>query len=327
MNSVIVPEYIEDAFAWAEMAVSGIPTGERQKEILQRAFTAAQAREPTFPVFIHFPLLVYGLFHDEIEQAVPLTGVTTLFFMGIDLFDDVADGDLPEDVWDGVGDDEVNLAAATLFFSLPLLAAGNLKTSEITKSTIRDVLAKGFFTMASGQHADLLYTGAGAVSPDTVEDSVRFKAGEELATFARLAALHANASEKNVEHCACLGRAAGTAMQLTSDAVDLFAASWSRDLAKGTRTLPVALYLDSLDDAGRNNFVKILHEARTDRIAQETVRRLLTDGGILRKMACITEMYCGEALMHLDMLGSDRPSADELRSFIRKISFFPRIQD
>lgn len=327
MNSVIVPEYIEDAFAWAEKAVPGLATGERQKEILQRAFTAAHAREPTFPVFIHFPLLVYGLFHDDIEHAVPLTGVTTLFFMGIDLFDDVADGDLPEDVWDGVGDDEVNLAAATLFFSLPLLAAGNLRTSEITKSKIRDVLARGFFTMASGQHMDLFYAGALAVSPDTIEDSVRFKAGEELATFARLAALHANASEEDVDRCAYLGRAAGTAMQLTSDAIDLFAASWSRDLAKGTRTLPVALYLDSLDDAGQNDFVRILHEARTDRIAQETVRRLLTEGGVLRKMACITEMYCGEALMHLDMLGSDRPSADELRSFIRKISFVPRIQD
>ena len=327
MNSVIAPEIIEEAFAGAEKTALALAPGKRQKEILQSAFTAARAKKPGFPVFIHFPLLVYGLFHDDIRPAVPLTGVTTLFFMGIDLFDDIADGDLPGDVWDGVGGDEISLAAATLFFSLPLLAAGDLMTSGSTKSKIQNVLARGFFTMASGQHTDLFYAGAGAVSPDTVEESVRLKAGEELATFARLAALHASASVEEVERCACLGRAAGTAMQLTSDAVDLFASPWSRDLANGTRTLPIALYLDTLDNAGRDDFVRTLDKARTDRAAQETVRRLLTDGGVLRKMACITEMYCGEALMHLDMLGSDRPASGELRSFIRDISFLPRARN
>ena len=192
---------------------------------------------------------------------------------------------------------------------------------------MQHVLARGFFKMASGQHTDLFCAGTATVSPGRIEDSVRLKAGEELAVFALLAALHASASEDEVKRCISLGKAVGTAMQLTTDAIDLFAAPWSRDLAKGTRTLPVALYLDSLTKTGREDFIKVLHQARTDRISQDVVRRRLVEGGVLQKMACITEMYCGEALMHLDMLDSGRPSVDELRSLIRKISFIPQIQD
>jgi geranylgeranyl pyrophosphate synthase len=327
MSSVLLPEYREEAFVWAETSAMSHATSGRQRELLKRAFTGARAKDPDFPLFIHFPRLVYGLFCDDIRPAVPMTGVTTLFFMGIDLFDDVADGDLPQEVWEGAGDEEVSLAAATLFFSLPLRAVGDLKTKEITKSKMQAVLGNGFFAMASGQHTDLFYTGAATVSPKTVEESVMLKTGEELATFARLAALYADAPDESVDRCAALGKSFGTAMQLVSDAVDIFVAPWSRDLAKGTRTLPVALYLDSLDEAGREDVLKILALARTDRRMQEVVRGRLIEGGVLQKMACITEMYCGEALMHLDMLGSARPSAGELRSLITRHSFFSTNHD
>jgi geranylgeranyl pyrophosphate synthase len=325
MNSIISPAYIKEVFDWAENLALSLATVERQREIFRIAFKSARSKEKSFPVCIHFPLLIYGLFREDIERAVPLAGVTTLFYMGVDLFDDIADGDLPTEVWKGVGAAEINLAAATLFFSLPLLAVRELEIPEITKSKMQDVLARGFLAMASGQHIDLHCAGMEMVSPDEIENSVLSKSGKELATFARLAALLADATGEQVERCASLGKAYGTAIQLTSDVLDIFAAPWSRDLAKGTRTLPIALHMDLLDGAKRENFVKILHQAETDRIAQESVCRHLIKEGIHKKMAFIAELYCGEARMHLDMLGPDRPSSDKLRTEIMEISFFNKV--
>ena len=156
-----------------------------------------------------------------------------------------------------------------------------------------------------------------------IEASARAKSGEELATFARLAALFAGASGDQVERCASMGRAYGTALQLASDVANLYATGWSRDLAAGTRTLPIALHLRSLDGAGKREFTELLRRARTDRGSQEAVCTRLAEGGVLQRMVLITEMYRGEALMHLDMAGSAGPAADDLRGLIKKGSFVP----
>jgi geranylgeranyl pyrophosphate synthase len=321
MSSVIIHDHIEDVFNQAENLAMSLATVKRQREILRIAFRGARAKETSFPVFIHFPLLMYGLFREDMERAIPVAGVTTLFYMGLDIFDDIADGDLPKDIWEGIGDEELNQTAATLFFSLPALAIRKLEIPEITKTKMQEALAKGFLAVASGQIIDMHCAGAGTVSPDEIKNSVVLKTGEQLAMYARLAAMLADASEEQVERCASLGRAYGTALQFGSDIYDIFAAHWSRDLASGTRTLPIALFMNSLDKAGREEFVKLLYRAQTDRSAQEVVRENLIKNRVLQKMAFITEHYSKEALAHFDMLSSNTLSADELRTQIETISY------
>jgi geranylgeranyl pyrophosphate synthase len=315
-----LPDHIDEALSWAEEFALSQASVERQRKILQIAFEALRTKEGGFSVFIHFPLLVYSLFREDLKRAVPLAGLTTLFYTGVDLFDDVADGDLPADAWRGVTSGEVNLAASSLFFSLPMLAIENLQASKNTKSRMRVVLAQGFLEMVSGQHVDLFCAGAENVSPDKIENSVIAKAGGELAFFARLAALLAEAPAEVEEICAKMGRSYGTALQLTSDVHDIFFAPWSRDLASGARTMPIALHLDILEEAEQKDFVVLMDQARTDRHAQEAVRERLIADGVLRKMAMIIEIYCGEALNYLEKINSMSPATAALRAQISSAS-------
>ena len=87
-----------------------------------------------------------------------------------------------------------------------------------------------------------------------------------------LAAAFAGAGAAALDQYDAMGRALGTAVQLTSDCRDLFEAPHSKDLAAGTRTLPIALTLDRLAGNERTEFVALLHRARTDTAAGMAVR-------------------------------------------------------
>ena len=297
---------------------------EHQRKMIKIAFTGLKKKRKSFPAFIHFPLLVYAALRGNIEPALPLATATTLFYLGVDIFDDVADGDLPVSLWKGFLDSEVNLIAATFFFSFPQLAISRMELSAKTIQQMQETMARGFLKMTAGQLADLNKAGSAETSVDDVEASVVAKSGEEYAMFALLSAQLAQTNEKLMKLCSSFGQACGVAAQLFSDCYDLFKAAHSRDLASGTRTLPIAFHLEGLKGQAREEFLRLLDLARTDPDAQKTVRNQLLATGELRKSAFVAESYCQQALHFLSKMEAMEPAADLLRQKIYNVSFFSK---
>lgn len=296
----------------------------RQRKMISLAFTGLKKKRKSYPAFIHFPLLVYAALRGNIEPALPLATATTLFFLGVDIFDDVADGDLPRSLWKGFHDSEINLIAATFFFSFPQLAISRMELSAKTIHQMQETLARGFLKMTAGQLADLSKAGSAETNVDDVEASVVAKSGEEYAMFALLSAQLAQTNERLMELCSSFGRACGVAAQLFSDCYDLFKAAHSRDLESGTRTLPIAFHLEALKGHARKDFLLLLDLARTDSDAQKTVRNELLATGELRKSAFVVESYCQQALRLLSEMEAMEPAAALLRQQIKNVSFFSR---
>lgn len=169
-----------------------------------------------------------------------------------------------------------------------------------------------------------LAAGSADISAAEVEASVAGKSGEQLATYASLAAQLAGAPSEVVTTYAAMGQAIGTAGQLASDCYDLFQASHSRDLANGTRTLPIALHLERHTGTERERFLMLLAQARHDKEAREAVRHCLRAAGELRRCAFVVEVYCQRALRALQQAQPLEPAGSGLRAMIDGMSFFPK---
>jgi len=272
--------------------------------------------------FIHLPLLVYeGLCGTE-RPAVGLAVATTLLFLGLDLFDDVADGDWPAAAPD-CSMAEVNLAAATLLCALPQLALAELDAPPPVLAAMQGTLARGLLRMAAGQQQDLASMGAIQVRSTDVEAAVIAKSGEEAAVFARLAAQLAQAPEHLAATWEELGRSLGAGSQLASDCYELFSDPEARDLAHGARTLPVALHLERLEGEERAAFLALLERARQDEASRDAVRARLRSDGQLRHCAFIVETYRQRALRLCEQANPLEPARSCLEAMIGGISFFP----
>lgn len=296
-----------------------------QRRLLLTAAAGLRAQveeEPDFPFpFLHLaPLLVRGLRRTGGDE-LPLAVATSLLFLGVDVIDDLADGDRPPH-WGTRTPAEVNLAGATLLAALTQLAVAELDAPDAVRAAMQRTLAEGLLRMGAGQGDDLAHTGRDEVRAEAVEASVEGKSGEEVATFAALAARYAGATEDVVETCAELGRALGTGAQIASDCHELFTEPDCRDLAHGSRTLPVALHLERLSGDERRAFLALLDRARGSAEARAAIRERLRAAGELRRCAFLVEIHCQRGLRALERLPLAEPARSAVRTMLRSISFF-----
>lgn len=288
------------------LALHGLETGTQEEEVLP---------------FIFVPRLICAGLTDDKEKSLPLSVATTLLFLGIDILDDIADGDLP-DYWQGHSISEINLAAATLLASLPQIALSELEVSETCRDAMQRILAQGLLRMSAGQQQDLVMNGQRNVSSQDIESSVAAKSGEEVAIFAALAAQFSGAAPHLITLYANMGKAMGTAGQLASDCHDLFQAAHSKDLANGTRTFPIALYLEKKTPEEKTIFLNLLARAKKGDAVIETIRDCLHRSGILRLCAFVVEVYCQRALTLLKKASPGGVAAADWAKLILHISFF-----
>src|SRR5579885_235729 len=220
---------------------------------------------PFYLSCVHVPLLVYAALRGDAEPALPLAVACLFVHAGLDLLDDVMDGDLPPD-WPG-GPAQAVLAGATLTGAVAPLALLALPAPPRTVLALQRLLSRAGLQLSSGQQADVA-TARTAPIPDGVG-------------VARLAGAPARA----LERWAAFGRALGAARQLRTDCFDLFAAAQSRDLAAGTRTLPIALYHDDLPEAERPAFHALVQRSAQDAAVRQAIREKLVATGILQSCA------------------------------------------
>jgi geranylgeranyl pyrophosphate synthase len=316
-----------EILAEAERFIRASTVTDEQALILELPLAEARARLDAGDVasaqfgYLRLPLLVYAAVRGDSRPALPLAVVALLLRAGVDLLDDVMDGDLP-DAWRARPPAEPVLAAATLLCALPLQALCALDAPPATVVALQRTLARSGLVMSAGQQRDVLLTGSRCVSVEAVERAVAGKSGEAVALLARLAAQLAGAASGRVERFAAMGQALGMAGQIRSDCADLFGPSASKDLAQGARTLPIALHLQALTDDERDPFLALLEAARTDPAAHDAIRTRLATAGILRECAVMIELYCDRARTALVEAGAGEPAASALRRLIDTCSFF-----
>jgi geranylgeranyl pyrophosphate synthase len=311
----------DDVLARAEAFALEHAATPDQRCLLQTAFEGARTRlprrtgPPDYLDCVHIPRWVYAAVRGDDAPALPLAVVTTLLWVGIALLDDVMDGDLSP-IWDGCRPAEVSLAGFTLVSATAPLALSTIDAAPATIVAMQQSLARGLLAMSGGQQRDVAMAGSSAVSAPAVEAAVAGKSGEMLAMFAAMAAQLARAPAEAVAAYAEMARILGIARQFHSDCYDLFAAPHSKDLANGTRTLPIALHLQQLAGSEREDFLTVLDHARTDPGARDAVRARLLDAGALHACAVVIELYCDRAGPALAQAQPREPGHSVLRRWI-----------
>jgi hypothetical protein len=264
---------------------------------------------------VEVPLAVYAAVRGETRPAVPLAAALGLFSVGLALGDHVTDDELGAD-WKRHSLADIQIMMVALLASLPQQIIDRLDAPAEVRAQMLGMLARGLLAMMGGQQQDVQTVGRSDVSAASVRASVEAKAGEGGALFASLAALLAGADPDRVEHYATMGRALGTAVQLASDCDDLFGAPHSRDLAAGTRTLPIALTLERLQGPARDEFAALLDGARTEVEAGVVVRQRIAEAGVLPLCAFRIEVYRQQALAALAAADAREPGGSWLKGLI-----------
>lgn len=289
---------------------------------LQKLTLEAQASPP--PVFLpclDLPVLVAQALGKSKNSLIPPGRIATLLYLGIDLLDDVADGDTHRH-WVGLEPAHLQLAATTLIASLAPLAIGEMDVSAELQNRFHKTIAGHLLKMSSGQSRDLGMTGRNPVSLEEVEEAIRGKSGEEAALFAALGALWAEASLETCLQYVALGRWVGMAAQIASDCHDLFQSEDSRDLIQGKRTLPIVFALSRMGSRERSSFHQSLEAARHDPSLRPGILQEIERHGARRFASIVVENYCQKALSVLDSVCPEEAVSPRMRDMIRSLSFF-----
>lgn len=273
------------------------------------------------PLSMELPLLVHAALTGDDAPAVPVAVAALLLYAGVELLDDLMDGDLGPN-WCRYRPSEVMLAATTLIATLPSLALASAKAPPRTLAALQRMLSRGLLAMSAGQQGDLALTGRDDATVERVDAIAQQKSGAFPAMAAAMASRLAGASRTVIGHYETFGRALGTARQFRSDCHDLFGPPDSRDLKHGTRSLPIALRLEHLAGQERDALLRVLNAARHDAEARATVRRCLRDAGVLGQCMSMVELYLGEAKHSLKAAAPSEPAAARLYALINEVSFF-----
>lgn len=317
----------DDVLARAEAFALRHAATPEQRRLLATALRGRRAALRRFDLApddldcIYVPRWVYAAICGDAAPALPLMVAAYLLWAGIDLLDAAMDDDpLPE--WQGCRPAEISLAAITLISAMTPLALATLGAPPVTVVAMQQTLARGLLAMSAGQQRDVAMAGGAAVTVGAVEASVMGKSGEGMAMLAALASQFAGAPEVDVATYAEMGRALGTARQLQSDCHDLFVNAHSRDLANGTRTLPIAWQLQGLTGDERDHFLALLERARVEPAARDEVRARLLEAGALWGSAFVIELHCERARRALAGAHPREPAAQALHRRIDDASLF-----
>lgn len=311
---------IDELTAFIERHAESPPQLQLLKGFLDRLKRDCNQSDPL--LFMELPLSVHIAAGGSQRSAYRVAAACSLAFMGADVLDDLADGDIrPE--WNGLAPGEITLAAATCLSALAPLAIAELGLPSQISAALHKTLAAGLLQMAAGQHDDLHTTGrTGGINPESIEKALKGKSGQEFAMFCSLASQAAGASEQSVGHYYSMGLAIGVAGQLASDCYELLEDPEARDLHHGTWTLPLAIHYSRLSAGEKSAFEKLLEQARNNESARSLVREAIRTSGALRITIFKVETYRQQALRALDAAMPLREGRIASRALIDSITFF-----
>jgi geranylgeranyl pyrophosphate synthase len=279
---------------------------------------AAFARTPPrLPPLVALPSLVQAAVTGEDTPSDRISGAVLLLFLGIDLLDDLMDGDITP-YWQGATPAETLLVATTLTGAVAQLALAHSGFPAATVVAMEEAISRGGLRMAGGQRFDILARSRETVSPAEVEASVAAKSGAFTAMLAEFGALAAGAPPELVAEYAEWGHAYGTADQLRSDCADLFRDPVGSDITHGVVSYPLACLLES-DEAGEDETRQLLRAAASDVASLAQLRRRLRESGALAATEVTVRWYNESARKALARAAPREPASSVLYALVGRL--------
>ena len=262
----------------------------------------------------HLPLISAAAVRPDGPPPLQLATATTLLWAGLELYDDVTDGDLSESLKDRP-DYELVFTAFGLACLLPAALVTELEMPPGRQAEMQRRISGHLLRAFAGQQHDLRHVDGDSVTTAQVAEAVRGKNGEPCALFAALGALAAGAPPAVVEAYERFGRTLGEVAQYQSDFWELFHDEDSRDLRQGNRTYLVVSALERADSRERTELLDLLRRVRTDPRVAPTLREILRQA---RYVAPWREAVHSAATAGLDALQSAAP-AEPAASLLRRM--------
>ena len=178
--------------------------------------------------------------HGDARVASRVAAAVELFIAGLDILDEVEDGD-PSPLVDQAGVARaLNVSTGLLMLGqrvLSDLAADGVPASRVPR--FARALAEAGALAAGGQHLDLSAEGRADLTPADALDIARRKGGALVAGACQLGALVGTDDEDLLALYAAYGHHYGTAAQLANDLHDAGDLGRKSDLARRKGTLPL----------------------------------------------------------------------------------------
>lgn len=163
-----------------------------------------------------------------------------LFMAGLDVLDEVEDGDQSALIEAAGEAQALNVSTALLLLGQQtLLGLAERGMAPDRVALLGRALTEAGIAATGGQHRDLANAAAGAVSTDEALDIARRKAGVLVAGACRLGALIGTADEDLLALYSVWGMHYGTAAQLANDLHDAENAEDKSDVVRQKGTLPL----------------------------------------------------------------------------------------
>jgi geranylgeranyl pyrophosphate synthase len=262
----------------------------------------------------HLPLICAAAVTPNGPPPLQLATATTLLWAGLELYDDLTDGDLSGSLKDR-SDYEIVFTAFGLACLLPAALVTELEIPPACRAEMQRRMSGHLLRAFAGQQHDLRHVDGDSVTTAQVAEAVRGKNGEPSALFAALGALAAGAPPAVVEAYSRFGRALGEVAQYQSDFWELFHDEDSRDLRQGNRTYLVVSALELAEGHERAELLELLRQVRTDPRVAPTLRDILREA---RYVAPWREAVRSAATAGLDALESAAP-ADPAAGLLRRM--------
>jgi geranylgeranyl pyrophosphate synthase len=247
------------------------------------------------------------------QAPVRLASALWLLYVGVELCDDVADGDIRGGA---AAEVQAMLVAGTVLSSIaPQAIASLLPAPEALEAL--EYLWRGGQAMSGGQRRDLALFGDLYPEPREAEAALA-KSTAECGMYAAISACVAGERGAVVARWEQFGAEMGYALEVNADCRDALEPS-GRDIAAGARTLPIALALQVGAHSVRDELRSDLAAAARESDACERARRAILASGSLKARGTLVEAAIIRAGRILKQIAP--PYDAGLRKFLTGTSF------
>ena len=268
----------------------------------------------TFPLYsVQVPMLVYEALQDDRHGAISVGLSALTYAIGVNLLDDVMDGDHSR-YGAEIGTKDGLLLGVTLVAGLAPIALRQHPASESARGAALDAMLEGSMMIAEGQQLE--FELKRRVTEARARQAAELKTGHGVGALRKMAALLGGATKsRELDAWYAIGFHLGTARQIASDIGDLQNPEHSRDLAAGLISLPIAMYLENCRGMDRSRFRRLLQLARADGAARTQVAELLWSARIDERCADEVSAHLSRLDVATGMVGHFHIAREAIRLF------------
>ena len=250
---------------------------------------------------IQAPLLVYQAIKKRFSKTIyTVTAASTIFYLFLDLMDDVEDNELKNTIWEEIGQEEaINTANSFIFLSFLTL---NTLRNKYMSNKLKDELWKWGYMLTLGQGKDIASKRMESYNINDCLKIIRQKAGASAEMYCRMGAIAATEDEELVELYGKAGRYWGMAIQILGDYVNIWEKGISTDLLNQKKILPIAYAHEHATKEQKRTLYAALNRAYKDKTTHTVIRQILEKNKTKEYLFKSIKAYKAKAINYLHII-------------------------